>query len=127
MGGIAGKFVTEASLSGAFNQGQITAEGTTSVGGLLGKAETCKVTGAYNAGVVSPVANAGSVAGAHMSTSEMVSVYYDAATKVAPTEVGEASETMKTAEFLAALNAVENVWAMDGGKYAGFPFFAWMK
>ena len=127
VGGIAGKFVTEASLSGAFNQGQITAEGTTSVGGLLGKAETCKVTGAYNAGVVSPVANAGSVAGAHMSTSEMVSVYYDAATKVAPTEVGEASETMKTAEFLAALNAVENVWAMDGGKYAGFPFFAWMK
>ena len=62
-----------------------------------------------------------------MSTSEMVSVYYDAATKVAPTEVGEASEAMKTADFLAALNAVENVWTMAGDKYAGFPFFTWIK
>ena len=127
VGGIAGKFVTEASMTSAFNQGQITAEGTTNVGGLIGKAETCKVTGAYNAGVVSPIANAASVAGAHMSTSEMVSVYYDAATKVAPTEVGEASEAMKTADFLAALNAVENVWTMAGDKYAGFPFFTWIK
>lgn len=128
VGGIAGKFVTDASMTNAFNQGQVVAEGTTNVGGLVGKAETCKMTGAYNAGVVSAIANAGSVAGAHLSTSEVASVYYDAATKVAPAaELGEASETMKTADFLAVLNAVENVWAMDGGKYAGFPFFTWMK
>ena len=128
VGGIAGKFVTDASMTNAFNQGQVVAEGTTNVGGLVGKAETCKMTGAYNAGVVSAIANAGSVAGAHLSTSEVASVYYDAATKVAPAaELGEASEAMKTADFLAVLNAVENVWAMDGGKYAGFPFFTWMK
>ena len=127
VGGIAGKFMTEASMTSAFNQGQITAEDVTNAGGLIGKAETCKVTGAYNAGVVSPIANGASVAGAHMSTSEMESVYYDAATKVAPTEVGEASETMKTAEFLASLNAVENVWRMASDKYAGFPFFTWIK
>lgn len=128
VGGIAGKFVTDASMTNAFNQGQVVAEGTTNVGGLVGKAETCKMTGAYNAGVVSAIANAGSVAGAHLSTSEVASVYYDAGTKVAPAaELGEASESMKTAEFLATLNAVENVWAMDGGKYAGFPFFTWMK
>jgi len=127
VGGIAGKFVTDASMKNAFNQGQITAEGSTNVGGLIGKAETCKITAAYNAGVVSPIANAGSVAGAHLSTSETTSVYYDAATKVAPVaELGEASEAMKTADFLALLNAVEAVWAMDGGKYAGFPFFTWM-
>lgn len=128
VGGIAGKFVTDASMTNAFNQGQVVAEGTTNVGGLVGKAETCKMTGAYNAGVVSAIANAGSVAGAHLSTSEVASVYYDAATKVAPAaELGEASEAMKTADFLAVLNAVENVWTMDGGKYAGFPFFTWMK
>ena len=127
VGGIAGKFVTDASMKNAFNQGQITAEGSTNVGGLVGKAETCKITAAYNAGVVSPIANAGSVAGAHLSTSETTSVYYDAATKVAPVaELGEASEAMKTADFLALLNADEDVWAMDGGKYAGFPFFTWM-
>jgi hypothetical protein len=34
---------------------------------------------------------------------------------------------MKTAEFLAALNAVENAWTMAGDKYAGFPFFTWIK
>ena len=127
VGGIAGKIVTEASMPNAFTQGQVTAEGTTNAGGLIGKAETCKMTGAYNAGVVPAIANAGSIAGAHLSTSEVASVYYDAATKVAPTELGEASESMKTADFLAVLNAVENVWAMDGGKYAGFPFFTWMK
>ena len=127
VGGIAGKFVTEASMTSAFNQGQITAEGSTNAGGLIGKAETCKVTGAYNAGVVPAIANAGSIAGAHLSTSEMVAVYYDAGTKVAPTELGEASEAMKTAEFLAALNAVENAWTMAGDKYAGFPFFTWIK
>ena len=127
VGGIAGKFVTDASMTHAFNQGQVVAEGSTNVGGLIGKAETCKISAAYNAGVVSPIANAASVAGAHLSTSETSAVYYDAATKVAPTELGEASEAMKTADFLALLNAVENVWVMDGGKYAGFPFFAWMK
>ena len=127
VGGIAGKFVTDASMKNAFNQGQITAEGNTNVGGLIGKAETCKITGAYNAGVVSAITNAGSIAGAHLSTSETVSVYYDAGTKVAPAaELGEASEAMKTADFLALLNGVEAVWAMDGGKYAGFPFFTWM-
>ena len=126
VGGIAGKFVTDASMTHAFNQGQVIAEGTTNVGGLIGKAETCKISAAYNAGVVSPITNAASVAGAHLSTSETSAVYYDAATKVAPTEIGEASEVMKTADFLALLNAVGNVWAMDGGKYAGFPYFAWM-
>lgn len=126
VGGIAGKFVTGASMKNAFNQGVITAENTTNVGGLIGKSEDCSVMGAYNAGVVPAIANAGSVVGAHLSSSVMTSVYYDAATKVAPTEAGEASEAMKSAEFLAALNAVENVWAMDGGKYAGFPYFTWM-
>lgn len=126
VGGIAGKFVTEASITNAFNHGEIKAEGNTYAGGIAGKAEVCTITAAYNAGVIPKIASAASIAGGSMSTSVMTSVYYDLAMQLSAAEPGVAVENLKTAEFTAELNAVENVWTIADGKYAGFPIFTWM-
>lgn len=126
VGGVVGKLVTESSVTNAFNQGEVVAEGNTLVGGIAGKAEVCVMKGIYNAGLVAKIANAESIAGSKMSTSEMTSVFYDATVQVTSEDAGVAVENMKTAEFLAELNTVENVWTSAADKYAGFPYFAWM-
>lgn len=125
VGGIAGKFITKAAMTNAFNQGQITA-GTASVGGIIGKAEDCSITGAYNAGVVPKTDRSASIAGEKLSSSVMTGVFYDATLQVSVTEDGTAVENMKSPDFLAQLNAVENVWTIVSDKYAGFPIFTWM-
>lgn len=126
IGGIAGKFITEASMTNAFNHGEITAKAS-AVGGIIGKAEVCIVNGAYNAGVVPKADRSASIAGEMQSASNMSSTFYDAAVQVSPFESGTAVENMKTSDFVAQLNAVENVWAAGNDQYAGFPVFTWMK
>lgn len=125
VGGIAGKFITKAAVTSAFNQGQIVA-GSAAVGGIIGKAEDCSITGAYNAGVVPKTDRSASIAGEKLSSSVMTGVFYDVTLQVAVTEDGTAVENMKNADFVAQLNAVENVWTIAGDKYAGFPIFTWM-
>lgn len=125
VGGIAGKFITKAAVTGAFNHGQIAATNA-AIGGIIGKAEDCTVTGAYNAGVIPKVEGAASIAGAKLSSSVMTGVFYDVALQVSALEEGTAVENLKSAEFLGELNAVENVWA-NSDKYAGLPVFTWMK
>lgn len=125
VGGIAGKLITEASMTSAFNHGQITA-GSAAVGGLIGKAEVCKVKGAYNAGAIPKSGLSAPIAGDMQYSSEMSSIYYDAGLQVTAADAGTAVENLKTSEFLGELNAVEKVWK-NSDTYAGLPVFTWMK
>lgn len=127
VGGIVGKISTNSILKNAFNQGNVSGGAGSLVGGLVGSAEECSITGAYTLGTVPKIATSSAVAGQSKSSAELSGVYYNVANQVTASDAGTAMEAtaMVSADFVATLNALENVWTRADALYNGFPFFTW--
>lgn len=121
IGGI-GSYIDETSsiINNCYNTGTLNRGG-----GIVGKAEKCRIENCYNVGTISSSSNSGAIVGALSDNATVTNCHY-LNTCISVNNaygISQTSTNMKTSLFVTTLNASQNPapWKIGGSQNNGYP------